>query len=323
MLVGASTAALCALAMLVSGAAAIELHQITTVQNFGSASEGYHSVTTFHTPVWSQDGQSLVVGAYGISPPPPSQGYEIVGWLMAFDLDGTRLSSPYWLVPNGDVTRPSPDPMQQQFAFGCWSNLTCAPGVCVIDRDAAYYELNACLAGAGNPAWSPDGLTILAETYSGLRMFSPSGSAGGLLTNRTDDLTPAWSPDGKEIVFSSTQGGSRDLWIKDVTSGATRQLTADAPSDEWPAWSPDGGWIAFASERDGARKIWAIPSIGGNPILVADLAYSSAPAWSPDGQSLAFQSGDQVWVATGLPDLLVTVEAKSWSNIKTLYRGNN
>ena len=310
-------AVLIALVMLAQSAGAVEVRQVTRIAPF---TIGQLNVTGYHAPAWLPNGQSLVAGADGISDfgPCPVPCYELVGMLIAFDLDGNLLDWPAW----GDrgATRPSQNPIQPaQFAFSCYEHLVCG-GVCVTDLAAYPPSTFACLPG-DNPAWSPDGLTIVADG-AGLRMFSPSGGSGVPLTTRDDDQTPAWSPDGKEIVFSSTQGGTRDLWILDVASGATRRLTADAATDDWPAWSPDGGWIAFASDRDGARQIWAIPSSGGNPIRIVDTAGATAPAWSPDGSSLAFESAGHIWVATGVPDVLVTVESKSWSNIKTLYRGD-
>ena len=308
------TAAFCALVTLARGAGAIEIHQVTRARASGSI-----QIVSYDTPAWSSDGQSLLAAANGVEGTVPY--YEIYWLLVALDLDGNLLDTPSWSNAGGYVTRPSSNPMQTRFAFGCHVNLTCV-GVCVVDPAAVYWEAFPCLDSAHNPAWSPDGLTIVAETSLGLRMFSPSGDAGVQLTTRHDDQMPAWSPDGKEIVFSSTQGGGRDLWIQNVVSGEVRQLTSDAAVDTWPAWSPDGGWIAFASDRDGPAQIWAIPATGGNPIRISDTPWSSAPAWSPDGRSLAFESQDQIWVATGL-DVLVSVEAKSWSNIKTLYRDAN
>lgn len=299
------------LVTLAQGTGAIEIRQVTRNQVVG-----YYHVSGYDTPVWLMDGQSLMVAMLTFFMPsccPPA--YEIVYVVASCDLNG-NLAGPWW--DSWWAHRPSLDPTHTRFAVGCHVNLSCV-GVCVVSPDAHPDPLLACLPGR-NPAWSPDGLTIVVETASGLQMFSSSGSAGVPLTMRGDDEAPAWSPDGQDIVFSSTQGGTRDLWIQNVASGAVRPLTADAAADEWPAWSPDGRWIAFASDRDGGRRILAISSTGGNPLRVADLPGSSAPAWSPDGQSLAFQSDGQIWVATGLRDVLVSVESKTWSDIKTLYR---
>ena len=41
----------------------------------------------------------------------------------------------------------------------------------------------------------------------------------------------------------------RNLWIADVASGETRQLTSAKKSSTNAAWSPDGKWIAFLSDR--------------------------------------------------------------------------
>jgi WD40 repeat protein len=307
------TALGCALVMLPRDAGAVEVRQVTRSVPF---EVGELNISGYNTPVWARDGQSLVAAAHGAWDfgPCPVPCYELVQALVAFDLDGNGADSPFW--QDRGASRPSPNPMQQgQFAFSCYAHLLCT-GVCV--EDLADHSTFACLQGQ-NPAWSPDGQTIVTETYFGLQSFSPSGGAGRPLTTRGDDTTPAWSPDGEAIVYSSTQGGTRDLWILDVTSGATRRLMADSALDTWPAWSPDGRWIAFASDRDGSSRIWAIPSAGGNPIRVVDGPSGSAPAWSPDGGSLAFESDGHIWIATGVRDVLVAVESQSWSKVKALY----
>lgn len=308
--VGAAAAVFATLVTLAEGTRAIEIRQVTHNQ----VVDNYH-ITRYDTPAWSSDGQSLIVAMGGLFMPtccPPA--YEILYAVATCDLDG-NLAGPWWT--SWWAHRPSLNPTQTRFAVECHMNLSCV-GVCVINPEAHPDPLLACLPGR-NPAWSPDGLTIVVEVGSGLYMYSPSGGDGVPLT-QGDARAPAWSPDGREIAFASMRGGTRDLWIQDVASGEVRALTADAAADDWPAWSPDGRWIAFNSDRDGGPHIWAIPSTGGNPIRVADLPLSSAPAWSPDGQSLAFQSGGQIWVATGLRDVLVSVESKTWSHIKTLYR---
>src|SRR6266571_7960776 len=65
-----------------------------------------------------------------------------------------------------------------------------------------------------------------------------------------------FSPDGTRLVFTVSEpvkGASRAraIWMLDVDSGKTRQLTFPGKSDESPRWSPDGSAIAFLSDRDG------------------------------------------------------------------------
>ena len=52
---------------------------------------------------------------------------------------------------------------------------------------------------------------------------------------RNDD--PSWAPDSRHLVFSSTRGGTRQLWIVDIETGRSRQLTFGSEA-RLSAWSP-------------------------------------------------------------------------------------
>jgi dipeptidyl aminopeptidase/acylaminoacyl peptidase len=68
--------------------------------------------------------------------------------------------------------------------------------------------------------------------------------------------SPKISPDGRFIVYSLEQADWKandyvgQLWLTDVETGKTIQLTRGKKSANGADWSPDGRWIAFASERE-------------------------------------------------------------------------
>jgi TolB protein len=57
------------------------------------------------------------------------------------------------------------------------------------------------------------------------------------LTTDGSNEDPSWAPDARHLVFSSTRGGVRQLYVIDVESGRTRQLTR-GDAARLPAWSP-------------------------------------------------------------------------------------
>ena len=86
----------------------------------------------------------------------------------------------------------------------------------------------------------------------------------------------------------------RHIFVADVESGRTRQIT-DGEGDNWlPRWSPDGRSLAFISDDLEGRdfttntqvKVVKLPD--GKPVSWSEsLPFVWAVEWSPDGESLA------------------------------------
>ena len=117
-----------------------------------------------------------------------------------------------------------------------------------------------------------------------------------LTTSAGLELDPAFSPGGDALAYSSDQGGSFEIYVRDLTPGGREvQLTDDGGQNFEPAWSPDGATLAYHSRERGG--IWLIPVDGGRSSATAPPApprpltrFGSRPAWSPDGTTLTFQS---------------------------------
>ncbi|MFQ5696226.1 MAG: TolB family protein, partial [Terriglobia bacterium] len=78
------------------------------------------------------------------------------------------------------------------------------------------------------------------------------------------------SPDGKRAVFVATAADfdenvmNSDLWLVELESGRSFQLTRGPKRDNKPRWSPDGTKIAFLSNRNSKNtNIWLIAPDGG------------------------------------------------------------
>jgi Tol biopolymer transport system component len=96
------------------------------------------------------------------------------------------------------------------------------------------------------------------------------------------------SPNGSRAVVVQNdprQPGNADLWIIDLTSGASTRFTFDPATDSQPVWSPDGRFIAWMSNRGGKWGLYrkAADGSGNDELLAAPDAISNLTDWTHNG----------------------------------------
>ncbi len=119
--------------------------------------------------------------------------------------------------------------------------------------------------------------------------------------------SPRVSPDGKQVAFllsrpnHEANRNETELWLADVTTGASRPLTFERHSVGSPSWSPDGATLAFLSPDDKDKaQVWLLPMRAGEPRRL-----TRAPqgvdhySWRPDGQAIAYATADTLPARTG------------------------
>ncbi len=96
------------------------------------------------------------------------------------------------------------------------------------------------------------------------------------------------STDWKQDTFVT------QVWLVQVPSGRSFQVTRGDKSCSNPSWSPDGGWLAFTSSRVGDKnQIFVIRPDGGEAVQLTSAENGvGGYAWSPDGKQIAFTSSD-------------------------------
>jgi len=110
------------------------------------------------------------------------------------------------------------------------------------------------------------------------------------------------SPDGARVAYTISETDFKQdstvthIWLADVETGRSVQLTRGEKSCSGPDWSPDGTWIAFTSSRTGDKnQIFLIRPDGGEAVRLTDAETGvSGFQWSPDGRAMAFTASDPV-----------------------------
>ena len=146
------------------------------------------------------------------------------------------------------------------------------------------------------PSLSADGSQIAFVSGGDIWEVAASGGIAHLLvTDAATEGRPLYSPDGKLLAFTSTRGGSANVYVLDLTSGAITRVTYAEANEELDAWSADGKWLYFASAiNDVGRQadIFRVAATGGTPLEVSREQYlaefQASP--SPDGSSIALMA---------------------------------
>ena len=110
------------------------------------------------------------------------------------------------------------------------------------------------------------------------------------------------SPDGKWVAYTVGYGDFKQdafvtqIWLAEVATNRTFQVTRGDKSSTNPRWSPDGAWLTFLSNRlEDRNQIFAINPLGGESIQLtkSETAINNF-AWSDDGRAIAYLSTEPV-----------------------------
>lgn len=152
------------------------------------------------------------------------------------------------------------------------------------------------------PRFSPDGFQIAYHAYEGsngpadIWVMSANGTNPQRITSTAaDERNVSWSPDGSKIVYQGNATGKYNLYIYDMQTRESTNLTKSNFNDLAPAWSPDGQRIAFHSDQNGGYEIFMINVDGTGRTDVTEGRWTEAiyPDWVFDAGRLVFTAGSE------------------------------
>jgi Tol biopolymer transport system component/cytosine/adenosine deaminase-related metal-dependent hydrolase len=140
--------------------------------------------------------------------------------------------------------------------------------------------------GVGSPVLSPDGRQVAFRALNDIYTMRFGARPEPLTRDHWWKQDPAWSPDGRLLSYSSDRGGTLDIWLRDLTSGQDRQLTAlpDRAAVSG-SWSADGSHLAFL-DQTGALYTVDVATDAVRPVFAATFE-PGRPTWSADGNVIA------------------------------------
>jgi gamma-glutamyltranspeptidase len=191
----------------------------------------------------------------------------------------------------------------------------------VLRPGSASVRLTSGTAIDRQPAWSPDGQTIVfvSDRAGGphlwripLTELHATGSPEQLTRGTEADTEPAVAGDGR-IVFVRGTGSAADLWIR-ALDGTEKKLTTAAGADRTPNVSKDGV-VVYAAVRAERRQLRSIRLDGSQDRVVLSEPAAEYPAWSPAGDRIAFVS------TAGRRTVMITNAEGTYTNTVGMRRG--
>ena len=137
-----------------------------------------------------------------------------------------------------------------------------------IDRVIAFPGVNAIYQLAWSPHGDALAFFGTQNGWGGLFRYSFSdGRIQALTGDGHSDIQPAWSPDGKTIVFSTDRGpatstdslafGPQRIGFLDVNTGVISTIALSEKANHLnPQYSPDGQSIYFVADPDGIPNLY-------------------------------------------------------------------
>lgn len=148
-----------------------------------------------------------------------------------------------------------------------------------------------------SPVYSPDKNSIFffkqegGDTTYGIYSYNIDSKEEKKIINHIDSASFSVSPDGNFLAYEYPNNNHPDIYLKNLKSGGTINLTKGKGGNFQPSWSPDGERIAFISSRDKKTEVYIMDKSGENVKRITNNVWQEDdPTWSPDGTKILYSS---------------------------------
>ena len=138
-------------------------------------------------------------------------------------------------------------------------------------KPGRFFDLNTDTGSWMSLDVSPDGQTIVFDLLGDIYSIPISGGKAKRITKgMAFDSHPKYSPNGESIVYVSDKSGGNNVWIRDLNSNDSIQITKEKDNQTaFADWSKDGDYLIVSKGRRNL-KLHMYHKDGGNGVKLID-----------------------------------------------------
>lgn len=171
--------------------------------------------------------------------------------------------------------------------------------------------------------FNPESSAIVCESEHRIFIVNPKTKEKKKISTLTWDATPKWSPDGKTIVFQSygklSSSSTFAIWMVNPDGTNLRQVSPlnTEVAGQYPYWSPDSKKIAWTQ----GKQLWIANADGKNakPLTISPaIEYENILDWSKDGKTILYARRDGYMVEDKLQLWTIDVDTQQQTKINDI-----